>query len=130
MRSFRELGQGSDPRHADTSSRRIWWAKGVSERIRKKAEGRRDEEQVNRWHTPRGDDPLDLHQEIGNLRISIIRNNQDLFLPFFPSVEWVRDVVDVIERSRNVIMRRGVLSKPDIERLGVNIRDWVKQVGA
>lgn len=101
---------------------------GVSERIRKRAEGRRDEEQVNRWHTPRGDDPL-TYTELGDL-VSIIRNNQELFLPFFPSVEWVQSIVDVIERSRNVIMHSGLLSKPDIERLGVNIRDWVKQVGA
>ena len=35
-----------------------------------------------------------------------------------------------LERSRNVIMHSGQLSKKDIERIGTNIRDWISQVGA
>lgn len=105
-----------------------WWPKGVSERVRSRAETRRDEEQKNRWHTPRGDDLIN-YTELGDLA-SIIRNNEELFKPFIPSIEWVQSLFDVIERSRNVIMHSGILSRPDIERLGINIRDWVKQVGA
>ena len=39
-------------------------------------------------------------------------------------------VLDTIERSRNVIMHSGSLDRVDIERVGMNIRDWIKQVGA
>jgi len=105
-----------------------WWAQGASESVRKRAEKRRDDEQKNRWHTPRGEDPLN-YTELGDL-VSIIRKNETLFEPYIPSIEWVQSLFDVVERSRNVIMHSGTLSKPDIERLGVNIRDWVKQVGA
>ena len=105
-----------------------WWSSGVSEKIRKKAESRREEESKNRWHTPRGDNPMN-YAELGDL-VNIIRQNQEIFEPFVPNVEWVKSIFDVIERSRNVIMHSGNLSKPDIERLGINIRDWVKPVGA
>ena len=36
---------------------------------------------------------------------------------------------DVLERSRNVIMHGGTLDTEDIERIGIYVRDWVKQVG-
>ncbi len=38
--------------------------------------------------------------------------------------------MDTIERSRNVIMHSGNLQGPDVERVGILIRDWIKQVGA
>jgi hypothetical protein len=34
-----------------------------------------------------------------------------------------------MERSRNVIMHSGELPKGDIERLGTNLRDWMRQTG-
>ncbi|MDB4302504.1 Swt1 family HEPN domain-containing protein [bacterium] len=104
-----------------------WWADGVSDKIRQRAESRRDEEQKNRWHTPRGAEPIN-YTELGDL-VNTIRRNEDLLTPFIPSADWAKSVFDVIERSRNVIMHSGTLSKPDIERLGINIRDWIKQVG-
>src|SRR5258708_1224216 len=54
-----------------------WWAQCVSEKIRNKAEGRRDEEAKIRWHTPRGDEPLN-YTEFGDLT-SIISQNWDQF---------------------------------------------------
>lgn len=52
------------------------------------------------------------------------------FEPFWPSPEWARGIFDAVERSRNVIMHSGLLDLEDIERVGMNIRDWVRQVGA
>lgn len=49
--------------------------------------------------------------------------------PYIGSIEWAASIFDVVERSRNVIMHSGVLEKEDIQRLGINIRDWIKQVG-
>lgn len=105
-----------------------WWEQGVSEKIRKKAECRRAEEEKVKWHTPRGESPIN-YSELGDLA-TIIRNNWSLFEPYIPSIEWATSVFDVIERSRNVIMHSGRLELEDIERVGVNIRDWIKQVGA
>jgi len=105
-----------------------WWEKCVSERIRKKAETRRREEEKIRWHTQRGQDLLN-YTELGDLA-NIIRNNWDRFEPYIRSAEWATSLFDVIERSRNVIMHSGTLDMRDIERIGINIRDWIKQVGS
>jgi len=105
-----------------------WWEKGVSEKIRTRAESKRAEEEKVRWHVQRGADPINYTQ-LPDLA-SIIRQNWQHFQPHVPSIEWADSLLDVIERSRNVIMHSGMLSRPDVERLGIFIRDWIKQVGA
>lgn len=105
-----------------------WWQTSVSENIRKRAESRREEEKKVKWHAQRGDDPI-YYTTLGDLA-NIIRNNFGKFEPYIQSAEWSASVFDVVERSRNVIMHSGMLGKEDIERLGINIRDWIKQVGA
>lgn len=105
-----------------------WWEQAVSEKIRKKAEGRREDELATKWHAQRGDDLL-TYTDLADLA-NIMANRADVFLPYVRSVEWVKAVFQVVERSRNVIMHSGTLDDEDIARVGINIRDWVKQVGA
>jgi len=45
------------------------------------------------------------------------------------SVGWVQNIFNTLERSRNVIMHSGELDEADIGRIGIHIRDWIKQVG-
>jgi hypothetical protein len=104
-----------------------WWELGVSAPIRKKAESRRAEESKVKWHTPRGEAPI-TYTDFGDLG-NIIGNNWTRFEAYIPSIEWAKSIFDVIERSRNVIMHSGQLELEDIDRVGINIRDWVKQVG-
>ena len=105
-----------------------WWESAVSEKIRKKAETRKLEEDKIRWHGHRGDSPIN-YTDLGDLG-NIIGNNWARFEPYMPSIEWAKSVFDVIETSRNVIMHSGELATEDIERVGMNVRDWIKQVGA
>lgn len=105
-----------------------WWEKGVKEKIREKAESRKDDEEKIRWHTQRGDN-LISYIEFGDL-ISIIINNWTLFEPHVQTQDWVKSILKPLERSRNVLMHSGELDKPDIERIGTLIRDWISQVGA
>ena len=105
-----------------------WWEDCVSEKIRKRAEDRRSDEEKHRFHTQRGDAPIN-YTELPDL-LNIIRANWDLFEPFIPTPEWARSIFDAVERSRNVIMHSGTLDTEDIARVGINIRDWIKQVGA
>ncbi len=100
----------------------------MSEKIRARAEQKRQEEEKIRWHVQRGADPISYTQ-MGDL-VSIIRQNWLHFEPYIPSVEWAANLMDVVERSRNVIMHSGMLSRSDVERIGIYIRDWIKQVGA
>lgn len=105
-----------------------WWDDKVSENIRKSAESRRDEEEAIKWHGTRGDDLL-TYTELGHL-VKIIQQNWTDFEPHVRRVDWASGIFTTIERSRNVIMHSGVLDIEDIERVGMNIRDWVKQVGS
>lgn len=105
-----------------------WWKDCVSDKIRKKAETRKEQEDKVRWHTQRGDSLIN-YTEFGDLA-SIMNNNLELFSDHIISIEWARNIIATVERSRNVIMHSGELSARDIERIGINIRDWISQVGA
>lgn len=105
-----------------------WWEKGTSNGVRERAQKRMEEERVAKWHTPRGQDPIN-YTTFGDLK-NIMQNNWDAFEDLIGSLPWASGIFDVVERSRNVIMHSGTLEREDVERLGVNIRDWVKQVGA
>lgn len=104
-----------------------WWTKSVSEKIRTKAESKKKEEDKIKWHNQRGESLIN-YTEITDLS-NIMYNNLDLFEDFIISIEWVKQIFTTIDRSRNVIMHSGELGSYDIERLCMNIRDWLNQVG-
>ena len=105
-----------------------WWKSAVPEKIRTKAETRQTQEAKVRWHTPRGDEPLN-YTEFGDLA-SIMAANWQHFENHLESQDWARQIMATLERSRNVIMHSGDLGLQDIERIGTAIRDWIRQVGA
>ena len=104
-----------------------WWEISVSEKIRKKAESRKEEEDKIKWHNQRGESLIN-YTEITDLA-NIMSNNLELFEDFIISIDWVKQIFHTIDRSRNVIMHSGKLGTYDIERLSMNIRDWLNQVG-
>jgi len=105
-----------------------WWLTAVDEGIRKKAEGRMSEEKKIRWHTPRGDSPIN-YTEMKHLT-DTIRKNWKYFEPHLNNLDWAANILETVERSRNVIMHSGELGNRDIERLGTHMRDWIRQVGS
>jgi hypothetical protein len=104
-----------------------WW-RGVKAEIRNRAETRVENEARHKFHSPRGDAPLN-YTELKDL-MNIIRANWEAFEAFLPSADWTASVFDAVERSRNVIMHSGQLGPRDVERVGIHLRDWVTQVGA
>lgn len=105
-----------------------WWdSSAVSAEIKKQAENKRKDEEQIRWHGSRGSSNLSYVQ-LGDLAL-IVQNNHDLFKELIPSIEWAREIFRTLERSRNVIMHSGQLTLADVERVAMNIRDWVRQVG-
>lgn len=104
-----------------------WWDSAISNEIRTQADKRKKDEEQIRWHGSRGTSPLSYVQ-LGDLA-SIIQNNHAAFKELIPSVEWAREIFRSLERSRNVIMHSGQLKMGDVERVAMNIRDWLRQVG-
>lgn len=103
-----------------------WWAE-VPDRIQKKAKSRIEDEAKFRWHGARGGAEID-YCDFGDLS-SIIINQWDIFKDVLVDLEWTKALLAVMERSRNIVMHGGVLAMQDIERIGGNIRDWVRQAG-
>jgi hypothetical protein len=66
--------------------------------------------------------------QLGDL-VKILRNNSKAFENHIESIDWAQQIFSSLERSRNVIMHSGELSMNDIERVSMNIRDWIRQVG-
>ena len=107
-----------------------WWnSDAISSDIRRKADRKLVDEKQNRWHTPRGISPI-YFTELKDL-VSIIckAQNWEFFEDLFGDPDWVRHSIKSLERSRNVIMHSGQLTLEDIERVGIVIRDWIRQVG-
>jgi len=105
-----------------------WWDSSVSEKIKKKANARIEEERKVRWHTQRGSEPIN-YCDFGDLA-NIVTQNWEQFSDLLLDQPWVINIFDTLERSRNVIMHSGELDPEDVARIGVLIRDWVKQVPA
>jgi Swt1-like HEPN len=104
-----------------------WWDSAISADIRTQADKRKKDEEQIRWHGSRGTSQLSYVQ-LGDLAL-VIQNNHAAFKELIPSVEWAREIFRSLERSRNVIMHSGQLTMGDVERVAMNIRDWLRQVG-
>ena len=104
-----------------------WWDTSVSAEVKRKAETRLNNEKNIRWHQARGLSRI-YYTEMNDL-VSIIRTNWPSFEDLLHDIEWVAQIFKSLERSRNVIMHSGQLSMDDIERVGMSIRDWLRQVG-
>lgn len=105
-----------------------WWnLVNIKAEVRTKAENRKESENGVRWLTPRGNS-LIYYTEFGDL-LSIMRNSWDFFEVHIKDIDWAKQIITTLEKSRNIIMHSGELNQSDIERVGMYIRDWVKQVG-
>jgi|SRR3989344_183353 len=106
-----------------------WWDICVKKEIRNKAESRKKSEKDVRWLTPRGDSMI-YYTEFGDL-ISIMAKpeNWKFFEVHIGNIDWAKQIINTLEKSRNIIMHSGELEPTDIERVGMYIRDWIIQVG-
>jgi hypothetical protein len=103
-----------------------WWSK-VPEKIQKRSKTRMEEDAKFKWHGTRGASEI-TYCDFGDLS-SIIVTNWPQFENILNDMEWAKALLNTLERSRNIVMHGGTLSKEDVERIGMNIRDWIRQAG-
>lgn len=103
-----------------------WWEK-VPERIRKTSKTRMEEDAKFRWHGARGATDIN-YCDFSDLS-SIIVTNWTVFDDLLGNMEWAKATLNTLEKSRNIVMHGGSLAKEDVERIGMNIRDWIRQAG-
>ena len=103
-----------------------WWQQ-VPSRVRDKVGSRIEEDSKFRWHGSRGGGEIQ-YCDFGDLS-SIISKNWSVFEDVLVDLEWTKSTLSVLERSRNIVMHGGVLAPQDVERIGMNIKDWLRQTG-
>lgn len=103
-----------------------WWEK-VPDRIQKTARSRMEEDAKFRWHGARGSSEIN-YCDFGDLS-SIIVTNWTVFENLLGNMEWAKATLSTLEKSRNIVMHSGSVAKEDVERIGMNIRDWIRQAG-
>ena len=103
-----------------------WWDR-VPDRIRKTSMSRMEEDAKSRWHGTRGTTPIN-YCDFSDLS-SIVVTNWPIFEVLLGNMEWAKATLNSLEKSRNTVMHGGSLAKEDVERIGINIRDWIRQSG-
>ena len=104
----------------------VWWSK-VPNKVQLKVKDRMEADARFRWHGARGGVEIQ-YCDFGDLS-SIIVTNWDTFEPALVDMEWAKSLLSVLERARNICMHGGELAIQDIQRIGMNIRDWTRQAG-
>ena len=105
-----------------------WWNHdNIPKAVRDGAQKRKNDEEQHRYHQTRGASMI-FYTQMGDL-VSIMQKKEEAFEDYITSLAWARQLFGAVERSRNVIMHSGELSMNDIQRVGMNIRDWLQQVG-
>jgi Swt1-like HEPN len=104
-----------------------WWQDGVDETIRKKADGRRRDDERARWHGPRGASPLNFvdFEELGKIITACWPDFEDLL----GDKDWVENYFSEMNRSRRAIGHTGELSAHAVERMELFVREWLMVVG-
>jgi hypothetical protein len=120
--AVRQLVQkGMAEAHGET-----WWSQ-VPDKIQKKVKSRMEEDAKFRWHGTRGGSEI-TYCDFGDLS-SVIVTQWNVFENVLSDMEWSKAILNTLEKSRNIIMHGGILANEDIERIGMNIRDWIRQTG-
>jgi hypothetical protein len=104
-----------------------WWATRVPQALRNKVENRKEQEQRNKWHQPRGRSNIN-YTDFGDMP-GIILNSWDDFVDLFDTQEWVKSRFGDLEKSRNVIAHNNVLEEAEIDRIRLYLQDWARIVG-
>jgi len=99
-----------------------WWNLAtIGKNIRDQVNQRKKSEGIDRWAGKRGTHNI-FYTNFGNLGL-IINSNYTLFQNIFPSLGWIKQRIDDIEKSRNIIAHNNPLPKKEIERIKMYLHD-------
>lgn len=100
----------------------------VSPTIRRIVERNKSAEGRHRYHSRRTARPI-YYTDIDNLAsIMMSEKGWPVFKSIFPSDKWVPSLIEKIEVSRNVVAHMNPLRKKDIDRVRMNLEDWLEQI--
>lgn len=105
----------------ETYGKKWWNLATIGKKIRDKVSSRKKAEGKDRWVGKRGAHNI-FYTNFGDLGL-IITSNYNLFKDIFPSLGWIKQRIDDIEKSRNIIAHNNPLPKKEIERIKMYLHD-------
>jgi hypothetical protein len=102
-----------------------WW-ESTPQGVQRNVEKKKNDAEENKWHQATVDSNID-YTLFGDLA-DIMQKEWAEFTDLFPSQPWVKQRLDELERSRNIIAHGNLLSEPEIERIEQYLGDWLRQV--
>lgn len=100
----------------------------VSTTIKGRVERNRNAEARHRYHSRRSARFI-YYTDLGDLpAIAHSENGWKVFSALLPTDKWLHGRVEVIEASRNVVAHMNPLQKRDIDRIRINLEDWLDQI--
>lgn len=102
-----------------------WWT-SVPDKVKRRVDSKRRDAEKNKWHQASVDSNID-YTLFGDLADMVVAEWQE-FEELFPSQSWVKQRLDELERSRNIIAHGNLLSDSEIERIEQYLDDWLRQV--
>ncbi len=103
-----------------------WWNACVPDNVGRRVDQKRADTEKNKWHQAVYQRNIDFTL-FGDLAAIIVKE-WDEFDDLFPSQSWVKQRLDELERSRNVIAHANLLPEAEIERIERYLEDWLRQV--
>jgi hypothetical protein len=103
-----------------------WWIDCVPENVRKRVAQKLSDIERNSWHQAAYQRNIDLTL-FGDLAAIMVKEWQE-FDDLFPSQPWIKQRLDELERSRNIIAHANLLPDAEIERIEMYLEDWLRQV--
>lgn len=103
-----------------------WWDTKVHKDIKKTVQDRKNDEQKNPWHGPRGAHEI-YYTDLEHLQ-RIVQNNWCDFEAILPDQQWFTQRLKEISKSRNPVAHMNPLNPKDIKRIEVYYRDWQDQI--
>lgn len=109
-----------------------WWSNRASSKLKKKVANRKNKDKENRWHSSRGAHEI-FYTNIEDLA-NVISGNWIVFEPYFSRVkggpQWIVSKLNEITLSRNIVAHNNPLEGDDRIRIGLCLRDWLRQIAA
>jgi len=105
-----------------------WFDLKSNNKIKQKVRERIEKEKKNKWHGKRNLHPI-FYTDMEELATVIAANYSD-FADDFPNPNWATSKIEEVTMSRNAIAHHNPLEQDDIDRLRVNLRDWIKQISS
>lgn len=103
-----------------------WWDSSVPENVKKRVAQKREDIEKNKWHEAVNQRDIDLTL-FGDLALIMMKEWSE-FDELFPGQSWIKQRLDELERSRNVIAHANLLPDAEIDRIERYLDDWLRQV--